>query len=80
MTPSDVAAPDPVPSKVGFLGVGHLGSLLAHSLLRSGYEVAVTDLRRENAESLLAAGAGWRESPRAAAEDTDCLITCLPTL
>ncbi len=36
---------DPVPSKVGFVGVGHLGSLLAHSLLRSGFEVAVTDLR-----------------------------------
>jgi len=70
---------DPVPSKVGFVGVGHLASLLAHSLLSYGCEVAVTDLRKENAASLLTAGASWRESPRAAAEDTYCLITCLPT-
>jgi len=70
---------DPVPSKVGFVGVGHLASLLAHSLLSYGCEVAVTDLRKENAASLLTAGASWRESPRAAAEGTYCLITCRPT-
>ena len=64
---------------VGFVGVGNLGRLLAGSLLRAGYPVAVTDRDRGSAEALVGAGAVWAGSPRAAAERSDCVITCLPT-
>lgn len=64
---------------VGFVGVGNLGRLLAGSLVRAGYSVTVTDLDRGAARDLLAAGATWADSPRAAAEGSDCVVTCLPT-
>ena len=65
--------------KYGFIGLGNLGRHLARSLVREGFEVTVHDLDREAARDLLAAGASWADSPRAAAEATDSLITCLPS-
>ena len=65
--------------KYGFIGLGNLGAHLAGSLVREGFEVMVHDLNREAASPLLAAGARWADSPRAAAEATDGLITCLPS-
>lgn len=68
----------PHPAGIGFVGVGNLGRLLAHSLLRAGYELTVTDLDRSSAASLLEAGATWADSPRSVAQDSRCVITCLP--
>ena len=65
--------------KYGFIGLGNLGKHLAGSLVREGFEVTVHDLNREAAADLLAAGASWADSPRAAAQATDSLITCLPS-
>ena len=65
--------------KYGFIGLGNLGRHLAASLIREGFEVTVHDLNREAAADLLAAGATWADSPRAAAQATDSLITCLPS-
>jgi len=65
--------------KYGFIGLGNLGRHLAGSLVREGFEVTVHDLNREAARDLLAAGAFWADSPRAAAQATDSLITCLPS-
>lgn len=74
MTPNIAA-----PSSIGFVGLGHLGKLLAHSLLRAGYQLTVHDLYQESARSLLDAGATWAESPRAVAAGNSCVITCLPS-
>ena len=72
--------PDPAPpTRIGFVGVGHLGRLLVHNLLRAGFTVTVTDLDKENAASVLSAGARWADTPRAAAADNECVITCLPS-
>lgn len=65
--------------KYSFMGLGNLGAHLAGSLVRAGFGVTVHDLNREAAARLLAAGASWAETPRAAAEDCDGLITCLPS-
>ena len=65
--------------KYGFIGLGNLGRHLAGSLIREGFEVAVHDLNRDSAADLLAAGASWADNPRAAAEATDSLFTCLPS-
>jgi 3-hydroxyisobutyrate dehydrogenase len=65
--------------RVAFVGVGRLGRHLAGSLLRAGHDVAVHDLDAAAADPLLAAGARWAASPRAAAADADVAVTCLPT-
>jgi 3-hydroxyisobutyrate dehydrogenase len=65
--------------KYGFIGLGNLGAHLAGSLVREGFAVTVHDVNRDAAAPLLAAGACWADSPRAAAAACDALITCLPS-
>jgi len=65
--------------RVAFVGVGRLGRHLAASLLRAGFIVSVNDLDRGAARRLEAAGAEWAESPAAAADGADAVITCLPS-
>ena len=64
---------------VGYVGLGNLGFHLAASLLRAGHSVTVTDLHRETAEPLLAAGATWADSAREVAAASDVVFTCLPS-
>jgi 3-hydroxyisobutyrate dehydrogenase len=65
--------------RLGFVGLGNLGGLLARSLLQAGFAVTVHDLERERASVLIAAGAAWGASPRQVAEQADSVITCLPS-
>ena len=51
--------------KLGFIGVGRIGSPMAAQLLRAGHQLVVHDVRREAAASLLSAGAVWADSPAA---------------
>lgn len=65
--------------RVGFVGVGRLGSKLAGSLVRAGHEVVVVDRDPVAVERLLALGAHRAETPAAAAGDADAVVTCLPS-
>ena len=65
--------------RYGFIGLGHLGGHLAHSLVRAGFPTTVCDLDAAKAEPLLAAGAGWAATPRELAEQVDAAITCMPS-
>ena len=65
--------------KVGFIGLGNVGSKLSNSLLRNGFEVVVRDLGRAAAQPLLDGGAGWADTNRELAEACDLVITCLPS-
>src|SRR5262245_9653412 len=64
--------------KLGFIGVGSIGSPMAGQLLRAGHALVVHDVRRENAAALLAAGAAWADSPAAVASECEVVATCLP--
>lgn len=64
---------------IGFIGLGNVGSKLAATLLRNGFDVTVRDLNRDAAEDLLAGGAAWGESPAAMTRECDMIITCLPS-
>jgi 3-hydroxyisobutyrate dehydrogenase len=64
---------------VGFVGLGNLGRQLAASLLRGGFSLCVCDLDRSHVATLVAAGAREAASPRAVAQASDCVITCLPS-
>ena len=54
--------------KIGFIGLGMMGSGMAANLQKAGHDLVVHDLRRAAAEPYLAAGAVWADSPRAVAE------------
>ena len=65
--------------RYGYVGLGHLGAPLAGNLLREGFALTVHDRNRKAAEPLLAKGANWADSPKAVAERSDAVITCLPS-
>ena len=69
----------PAPIRYGFIGLGHLGGLLARSLIRGGFAVTVHDIDREAGDPLLALGASWAASPAETAAVSDAVITCLPS-
>jgi 3-hydroxyisobutyrate dehydrogenase len=65
--------------RIGFVGLGNLGSMLAGSLGRNGFDLAVRDLDEKRARPLVEQGALWVDSPRALAARCDVVITCLPS-
>jgi len=65
--------------KIGFIGLGNVGAKLAGSLQRNGFELIVRDLDMAAAQSLLAEGAAWADSPKQLAQMADLIITCLPS-
>ena len=64
--------------KVGFIGIGTMGSAMAKCILDAGHELTVCDLQKSAAEGLLKAGAQWAEKPAQAAHASDVLFTSLP--
>lgn len=63
--------------KIGFIGLGIMGKPMSIHLLKAGYQVTV--LKSSGAaEALSTQGARLAESPKALAEDSDIVITCVP--
>lgn len=65
---------------VGFVGLGIMGGAMVANLQQAGYRVVVHDARKEATASHRAAGALWADTPRALAEQSDVVFTCLPSL
>jgi 3-hydroxyisobutyrate dehydrogenase len=65
--------------RYGYIGLGNLGGPLALNLAKAGFDLAVHDLDRGNAEPHLRAGAKWAASPAELAVQCDAVITCLPS-
>ncbi len=65
---------------VGFIGLGNIGSKLAHSLMRNNYRVFVNDINKGAAKGLLEKGAKWLTTPASIAKNTNVIITCLPSV
>lgn len=63
---------------VGFIGTGGMGSGMAANLIKAGYRLVVNDLRREQAKGLEAAGAQFKDSPKAVAESCELVLSMLP--
>ena len=64
--------------KVAFIGLGHMGAPMSRNVLAAGHDLVVHDLRRDAAAGLLAEGAAWADSPRAAGAGREAVITMLP--
>lgn len=56
--------------KLGFIGLGQMGSAMAANLLKAGHELAVWNRTPEKADALVHAGARRAASPRDAADAT----------
>ncbi len=65
--------------KIGFIGLGNVGGKLAGSLLRNNFDLTVRDLDETLANSLKDLGAKVAKSPKELAEQSDLIITSLPS-
>lgn len=63
--------------KIGWIGTGIMGLRMAANLLTAGYDLSVYNRTQDRANTLLAQGATWAESPAVAAGGADCVITML---
>jgi 3-hydroxyisobutyrate dehydrogenase/glyoxylate/succinic semialdehyde reductase len=63
--------------KVGFIGLGIMGSRMAANLQKNGYELVVFNRTRAKAQPLLDKGAVFAESPAKLAAQVDVLFTML---
>jgi 3-hydroxyisobutyrate dehydrogenase-like beta-hydroxyacid dehydrogenase len=63
--------------KIGFIGLGIMGSRMAANLQKGGHSLAVFNRTRQKAEPLLAQGARWTDSPAALASQVEVVFTML---
>lgn len=63
--------------KIGFIGLGIMGSAMASNLMKSGHELFVYNRTKKKADFLVEQGAIWKESPAAVAQEIDVLFTML---
>lgn len=61
--------------RIGWIGLGAMGSRMARNLIKAGFEVAVWNRTREKAEALAREGATVKESPAAVAAGADVVVT-----
>jgi 3-hydroxyisobutyrate dehydrogenase-like beta-hydroxyacid dehydrogenase len=60
-------------AKIGFIGLGSMGKLMAANIARAGFELTVYDLREEPCKELAAFGARVVASAREVAEKSDII-------
>jgi 3-hydroxyisobutyrate dehydrogenase len=65
--------------RIGFIGLGNVGSQLAGNLQRHGADLTVRDLDAARVAAFVARGAHAAHTPRDLAARTDLVITCLPS-
>jgi len=65
-------------ARVGFIGVGNMGSLMARNLIRAGHSLKVYDLSEEAVNFVVQSGAKAASSVKDAATGVDFVVTMLP--
>ena len=65
--------------KIGFIGLGNVGGKLAGSLIRNDFDVTVRDIDESLTHSFKKLGAKIAKSSKDLAEQTDLIITSLPS-
>jgi 3-hydroxyisobutyrate dehydrogenase len=65
--------------KIGFIGLGNVGSKLAGSLLRNKFDLTVRDLDESLTKEFENLGAKVANSAKELSEQVDLIITCLPS-
>ncbi len=65
--------------KIGFVGLGNVGGKLAGSLIRNNFDVTVREIDESLTNEFKMLGAKVAKSPKKLAEQTDLIITSLPS-
>ena len=65
--------------KLGFIGLGVMGKPMAKNLLKAGYKITVHNRSRTSVEELSKLGAPTASTPAEVAEESDVILTCLPS-
>ncbi len=68
---------DSIQHRIGFIGMGHMGSSMAHRLLDAGHHLMVYDRTREKAVQLEQRGAEVAQSPQDLAARCDIVMACV---
>jgi 3-hydroxyisobutyrate dehydrogenase-like beta-hydroxyacid dehydrogenase len=63
--------------RIGFIGLGNMGSAIAANLLRAHHSVAVWNRSADKAKPLIEAGAALAATPKAVAADRDVVFSML---
>jgi 3-hydroxyisobutyrate dehydrogenase-like beta-hydroxyacid dehydrogenase len=63
--------------KIGFIGLGIMGSRMAANLQKAGHSLIVHNRTRDKAEPLLSGGAVWADAPAALATEAEIIFTML---
>jgi len=63
--------------KIGFIGLGIMGSRMAANLRKKGHELIVHNRTKDKAQPLLDQGASWAESPAEVAKHVNIIFTML---
>jgi 3-hydroxyisobutyrate dehydrogenase len=63
--------------RLGFIGIGNMGSRIAKRLLEHGYRLLAYNRRREAAEALVKSGAKVADSVPMLASESDLILSCL---
>jgi 3-hydroxyisobutyrate dehydrogenase len=63
--------------RIGFIGLGIMGTGMTHNLLKAGFEVTVWNRTASRMDPLVQAGAQAAESPADVARQSDIIITCV---
>jgi 3-hydroxyisobutyrate dehydrogenase-like beta-hydroxyacid dehydrogenase len=65
-------------TKIGFVGLGHMGGNMAARLLTAGYPVYGEERNRADARELEHDGLKWLDTPRQVADAADIVFTSVP--
>ena len=65
-------------SRLGFIGLGHLGSPIARRLVAAGFPMVVYDRDPAKTADLTSLGADASPHPRTLANEVDVVMSCLP--
>ncbi|EPS70048.1 hypothetical protein M569_04714 [Genlisea aurea] len=65
--------------RVGFIGLGNMGSRMANNLIKSGYTIVVYDVNDDAMKRFSEKGVLTMASPREVAEESNAVITMLPS-
>lgn len=69
----------PGTARIGFIGLGSMGSGMTRNLQAAGFQLIVNDVRKESAADLVANGSEWADNAAEVAAGSDVVITMLPT-
>ena len=66
---------EPRTTRIGWIGLGVMGRSMCAHLVDAGFSATVYTRTQETADSVLAKGATWADTPKAVAEQSDVMFT-----